>query len=221
MAPNLRQPRVRRSVHAFSLIELLVVILLVGVIAAIVLPALAKSRQKAMAAESLANSRAIGAAFKQYANDHDGALVPVNPVGKNAKANWAQELDQYDQANHRPAAAAAAGIGYNRRLSQVRRLDAIAQPARTVAFGDTGQIVNPEERNPDRWREEPSAKPQVARLFEAPASNEWKTSRNRMVNRYLGRANVVFADGSAARMPVSRVGFQFEAGHARALWDSQ
>ena len=101
MAPNLRQPRVRRSVHAFSLIELLVVILLVGVIAAIVLPALAKSRQKAMAAESLAYSRAIGAAFKQYANDHDGALVPVNPVGKNAKANWAQELNQYDQANHR------------------------------------------------------------------------------------------------------------------------
>ena len=221
MAPNLRQPLVRRTLSAFSLIELLVVILLVGVIAAIVLPALAKSRQKAMAAESLDNSRAIGAAFKQYANDHDGALVPVNPIGKNAKSNWVLELNRYDQAYHRPAAAAAAGIGYNRRLSQVKKIDDIVQPARTVAFGDTGQVINPEESDPDRWREEPAAEPQQARLFETPASDKWNTSRNRMVNRHLSRANVVFADGSASRMPVSRVGFQFEAGHAHALWDNQ
>ena len=81
---------------------------MIGIIAAIVLPALSKSRQKAMAAESLENSRAIGAAFKQYANDHDGALVPVNPIGKNAKSNWARELNRNDQAYLRPAAAAAA-----------------------------------------------------------------------------------------------------------------
>lgn len=222
MAPNQRQSRgCFSSVRAFTLIELLVIILLVGVVAALVLPALARTSQKALAAESLQYSRAVGTAFKQYANEHDGELVPANPVGKNGKANWVQVLDQYDQANHHPAAAAAAGIGYNRSLSQVRKLEAIAQPARTVAFGDTGQIANLEERNPDQWREDPTAEPQPARLFETPASDNWQTSLNRMVNRHLGRANVVFADGSAVRMPVSRVGFQFEAGHARALWDSQ
>lgn len=62
----------RRSLAAFTLIEILVVIAIIGALLAILLPAMEKSREKAYQAKCAANLRQIGEALSLYANENHG-----------------------------------------------------------------------------------------------------------------------------------------------------
>ena len=223
MSPNPCTRRRHRSPRGFTLLELLVIVLLIGLISSLILPALAKARQKAIARESLDYGRSIAVAFQNYAKENDGALVPVSlpKPGETEKANWVKLLDECGDSSLK-ARRKRFEIGYNRRLSRLRNLSSINKPSMTVAFGDTGEIENPDETNPDKWREAPrKSKHDKALVFETPDDKNWKTSRKRMLNRHLGRSSVIFADGGAVLVPVSVVGFQYQAGHPRALWDNK
>ena len=73
-----KRPRFVRGT-GFTLIELLVVIVMIAILAALLLPALARSKQQAFTAKCLSNHRQLMLAWQMYADDNRHFLVQNAP----------------------------------------------------------------------------------------------------------------------------------------------
>ena len=75
---------------AFTLVELLVVIAIIGILASILLPTLAKAKQKVNAMMGAGNKKQLQAGWTDYATDHDGEYVGNQPTGWTYYHSWDQ-----------------------------------------------------------------------------------------------------------------------------------
>lgn len=88
----------RKRTNGFTLIELLVVIAIIAILASMLLPALGKAREKALAIQCVNQLKQLGTAMQMY-GDEDGELLPMAhgdvPWGSTNPVPWMQSLAGY------------------------------------------------------------------------------------------------------------------------------
>lgn len=109
--PTPRDPKL-----AFTLVELLVVIAVIGIVAAFLLPALGQAKERAKGIVCLNNTKQLALATRIYADDHNDHL-PYN-LGMNGSSfrtnlNWVNNVMTWDLSpdNTNTATITEAGLG--------------------------------------------------------------------------------------------------------------
>jgi prepilin-type N-terminal cleavage/methylation domain-containing protein/prepilin-type processing-associated H-X9-DG protein len=93
---------VRRRL-AFTLIELLIVIAIIGILSALLLPALARSKSSAQRIQCISNLRQLGIGMQLYWNDNDGQCFTTRTVSTNGGIiHWCGWLDGTKPEGQRP-----------------------------------------------------------------------------------------------------------------------
>lgn len=78
---------------AFTLVEILVVVGIIAILAAILFPAFSIARAKARSASCQSNLKQIGAAMAMYIGDHERYPYAVDPADKYAPNIWSGQAD--------------------------------------------------------------------------------------------------------------------------------
>jgi prepilin-type N-terminal cleavage/methylation domain-containing protein len=94
-----------KRARAFTLIELLIVIAIIAILAAILLPVLAAAQEKGKRAQCINNLRQVGVASLMYAGDNNDVFIPVA-----YNTGWGQN-DPVEMSSN--MLAAAVSVGYN------------------------------------------------------------------------------------------------------------
>ena len=165
-APGELSPWLRDSTRtiAFTLIELLVVIAIIAILAAMLLPTLARAKERAKETSCLSNARQLSLAVAMYTDDHAGVFPPSTDYAaptSDPERVWPMRIQPYAHSQQIFQCASApltgfpsnwagrglASIGYTTATAydpaQVEgfatptKAILIDSPVRTALFGDT------------------------------------------------------------------------------------
>jgi prepilin-type N-terminal cleavage/methylation domain-containing protein len=201
------KPCAGRADSAFTLIELLVVIAIIAILAAMLLPVLARARDTAKGVQCLGQMRQLGLGTQLYANDNgdllprsqhsaaeldqqvwERALAPELGGGSSATTAWTNLVAGLYRC---PADPAPRYIDYGLNAwfevaPPWNRLACIPHPAATICYCEIDSLVETDHVMPWEWE---------------LASDPWL---NDIVKpfRHLREANYIHVDGHAARLKI-------------------
>ena len=92
---NIKEYNNSKSKKGFTLIELLVVIAIIAILAGLLLPALALSKNKAKQIHCLSNMKQMGIGFILYTDDFDGVLPSTAHLSQRPENIWINTLSPY------------------------------------------------------------------------------------------------------------------------------
>ncbi len=234
----------RPSAAAFTLIELLTVIAIIGILAAIMIPVVSSVRESARASKCTSNMRQIGNAIMLYASEIDGKILASRYEDRfgNLRHYWHRELWEHAGYN---LGAYQRNANDERRLSQVEN---IFHCPTTIAGNPASLLTPGSDRGNDPFSYTMNylpnfvyfnggtpvaqTRPIPIEAFDAPSltvivyeGTNWRghggfyhTSHGLMPHNRA--ANFLFADTSVQRIPYDQVP-EYAARNSNAFWGGE
>jgi prepilin-type N-terminal cleavage/methylation domain-containing protein/prepilin-type processing-associated H-X9-DG protein len=147
MSPKHSAPK-----RAFTLIELLAVIAVIGILAAILIPAIGSVRKSAAATKTASNLRQIGAGVQMYANEHnfmfpneDGRLVFSSKTFPQLgyQTNWREAVHRYITTQYDPSNGYNFAVGPDSEIWRAGNAEPLSFHFGVNLFMQFGGLTNP------------------------------------------------------------------------------